>query len=238
MILFRCRLILRHSPVIEDYKQEAFLEEYLDSSRHITLETRIKICIQTPPEEHMTSSRRKFVDDIGSILSSGLDTDFTLVCEDKEFPCHRAILRARSEVFARTLSHNMQENEESRFIVHDSNPLAVEILLKHLYSGAIPANLDHHTVEILQLAEFFQLEELREECRLSLVRNLSVENAVTTMVHVDRFFHQDQTGMRDKVKEFIKLNAASVVDNEHWGKFVRTYPDMVTELFRAVIWTK
>merc|ERR1712192_394493 len=30
-------------------------------------------------------------------------------------------------------------------------------------------------------------------------------------------------------KEFIKLNAASVVDNEHWGKFVRTYPDMVTE---------
>ena len=132
----------------------------------------------------------------------------------------------------------MQENEESRFIVHDSSPLAVEILLKHLYSGAIPANLDQHTVEILQLAEFFQLEELREECRLSLVRNLSVENAVTTMVHVDRFFHQDQTGMRDKVKEFIKVNAASVVDNEHWGKFVRTYPDMVTELFRAVIWTK
>ena len=236
--MFCPRLILRHSPVIEDYKQDAFLDEFLDSSGHITLETRIKICIQTPPEEHMTPSRSKFVSDIGNILTSGLDTDFSLVCEDREFPCHRAILRARSEVFARTLCHNMQENEESRFVVHDSSPLAVEILLKHLYTGAIPPNLDQHTVEILQLAEFFQLEELREECRLSLVSNLTVENAVETLVHVDRFFHQDNTGMRDKVKEFIKVNAASVVEDEHWGKFVRTYPDMVTELFRAVIWTK
>jgi hypothetical protein len=119
--------------------------------------------------------------------------------------------------------------------VHDSSPVAVEAMLRHLYTGAIPAQLDRLSVEILQLADFFQLAELREECRLSLLRSLSVENAVSTLVHVDCYFQQDRTGMKDKVMEFIKLHAGLVVDNEHWAKFVRTYPDMVTEVFRAVI---
>ena len=230
-------MILRHSPVIEEYKQDAFLAEHLDRDQ-ITLETRIKVCIQTRPQEWMTASRRQFVADIASIQTTGLDADFTLVCDHQEFPCHRAILRARSEVFAKTLTHETQEKEENRFIVHDSSPVAVDALLTHLYTGAIPTDLDDMTVEILQLAEFFQLQELREECRLSLLRNLSVDNAVSTLVHVDTYFHQDITGMKDKVKDFIKLNAAKVVDNEHWSKFVRTYPDMVTEVFRAVIETK
>ena len=227
-------MILRHSPVFEDYKQDAFLAEFLTDG-HITLKAGIKICIGTQPREYMPAGRRRFVEDIATILDTGLDSDFSLICDDREFPCHRAILRARSEVFAKTFSHKMQENEESRFVIHDSSPVAVEALLKHLYTGAIPADLDNLTVEILQLAEFFQLGELREECRLSLLRNLGVENAVTTLVHVDCYFHQDGTGMKDKVKEFIRRNAAKVVDNEHWGKFVRSYPDMVTEVFRAVI---
>ena len=227
-------MILRHSVVVENYKKEAFLEEFLDHGT-ISLRTTIKICIQTPPEEYMTPARRKFVSDVGSILTSGHDSDFTLVCEDREFPCHRAILRARSQVFARTLAHQTQEAEQGRFVIHDSSTQAVEALLRHLYTGVIPEELDQMTVEILQLAEFFQLEELREACRQSLLANLTVENAVTTLVHVDCYFHQDSTGMKTKVKDFIKLNAGKVVDSEHWAKFVRTYPDMVTEVFRAVI---
>ena len=39
-------MILRHSPVFEDYKQDTFLAEFLTDG-HITLKAGIKICIGT-----------------------------------------------------------------------------------------------------------------------------------------------------------------------------------------------
>ena len=90
---------MRHSPVFGDYKQDAFLAEFLTDG-HITLKASIKICIGTQPREYMPAGRRRFVEDIATILDTGLDSDFSLICDDREFPCHRAILRARSDVFA------------------------------------------------------------------------------------------------------------------------------------------
>ena len=65
-------------------------------------------------------------------------------------------------------------------------------------------------------------------------RRLTAGNAVKTLVNLDKFA-ADDGAVKEKVIGFIKKNAREVVEVEDWKVFVKNYPDLVTDIVKAIV---
>ncbi len=101
------------SIVITKCKQENHAMDIVDNYQHAFAETLSK---------HLWTMRA--VD--GSC-------DATLVCSGKEFPAHRLVLCAHSDVFTRMLSGSMMEASSGRIKIEDTDPNVVETFIKYAY---------------------------------------------------------------------------------------------------------
>ena len=64
------------------------------------------------------SSMNQYIKDIEDIYVNGDFADFTIVCREKEFPCHQAILAGRSSVFHAMFSNDMEEKRKAKVSLH------------------------------------------------------------------------------------------------------------------------
>ena len=96
-----------------------------------------------------------------ALLQNGTLADFTFVVGEKEFAVHKAILAARSPVFARMFEHEMREQIESRLELTDVEVGVFEQLLCFIYTGEV-SELDKFALDLFSLADkvkrFFKLK--------------------------------------------------------------------------------
>ena len=78
----------------------------------------------------------RLLSDIKALLTS-VDNyaDFNIVCEGKNFPCHEAILRARSPVFDKMFLQKLKEWTTREMIMEDVKKETVGHLLEYIYTG-------------------------------------------------------------------------------------------------------
>ena len=67
----------------------------------------------------------------------------------------------------------------------DENPLIFKELLKFMYSGLTPENLDDIAIKLLPLADKYLLSELKQLCVTAIRRVLSVENITEVLQIAD-----------------------------------------------------
>ena len=111
-------------------------------------------------EQRSTSSghqefRDNFVDgsnslsgDLGDAFKSSDFTDMTIVCDKREFHCHKFMLAARSEVFAAMLRHEFLEKQSSRVDVKEIDAETMSLLLNYIYTGRVS---DFKSVSVVEL---------------------------------------------------------------------------------------
>ena len=75
-------------------------------------------------------------------------TDMTIVCDKREFHCHKFMLAARSEVFAAMLRHEFLEKQNSRVDVKEIDAETMELLLNYVYTGRVS---DFKSVSVVEL---------------------------------------------------------------------------------------
>lgn len=90
---------------------------------------------------------------------NGKFSDVTLLVGDKQFAAHKAILIARSPVFAAMFSHPTKELLENRATLHDIEANVFEDLLKHIYSGKV-SNLEENALDLFATADMVFLSGL------------------------------------------------------------------------------
>ena len=114
--------------------------------------------------------------------------------------------------------------------IEDASPEIVEALLHFMSQGLIPSDIDEKAVDLLELADMYEIELLSEVCLDSMVDNLSADNALQTFVTVDKLEHISNTDQRDKILDFIKKEKTHIVKGESWETFQKSYPSLVTEI--------
>ena len=82
----------------------------------------------------------------GIFASTGIAADVTLVIKKKEFPAHKAILAARSTVFAAMFQHDMREAASNRVGIVEIEPDIFQAVLRFIYTDQVDL-----TIEKLQL---------------------------------------------------------------------------------------
>jgi hypothetical protein len=91
--------------------------------------------------------------------------DIELIVKDKTFPAHRAILAARSQVFAAEFER-IQLDVPQQIRIDGVEPSTVEKFLHFIYTGEPMGTLEDEV--LLKLADHYQLATLADLCRDAL----------------------------------------------------------------------
>lgn len=129
-------------------------------------------------------------------------SDVTLVCGEREFPVHKAILSARSRVFQAMFEHKMLENERSRVEIEDIDGEIMYEILRFIYMGETQ-NLKKYADALLPAADKYCLERLKVQCEEMLCTTIDRENVADTLILADL---HSATQLRQQAIDFINTH--------------------------------
>jgi len=224
----QCRLYQADAGSFDDFLK--FFSKY----NKISVVATFRIYVGRKDYIKKNERERNFLTNIRSI--SDLDTlaDFTVVCEGREFKCHKVILASMSTVFkTMVLNDQFVEKQRNCVTIEKASADTVEAMLEFMSKGVVPSDIEEKAIDLIDLADRYNLQDLIEICESSLVDNLTIENVVETFIAID--LHVPGSQQRQKLLDFIKAEAAQVVKTPHWRKFVVKYPDLVTEIFLSAV---
>ena len=178
------------------------------------------------------ASTKKYMEDMGNVFHAGKYTDVTIVCQDREFPCHKAILTGRSSVFEAMFSHNFKEAEENKVeVVEDIDADTFEEMLIFMYSGKVE-NLKKNAANLMVVGEKYDLQDLKQMAEESLSLNLGVDNVLDVLV--TSYLH-NATNLKTLAMEFIGENAKKVSAQKEWREKMLMYPQMMADVMDVII---
>lgn len=181
----------------------------------VTLMSKTNYDITVPPSQ-MPQALEDF-------LGNRLFTDVTLVVDGKNLKAHKAILAARSPVFAAMFSTDMIEKRQDLVTITDVDYEVAEQILRYIYTdqARIEPTMAHR---LLAAADKYALLKLKAECEIAICENLTAATAVETVTLADR---HSASQLKAHALRFIQGNSGKVLDD---GDF----KSMITELYHAL----
>ncbi|CAL8132025.1 unnamed protein product [Orchesella dallaii] len=120
---------------------------------------------------------------LGALVNDPETADVTILTklDSTKLMAHKAILSARSPVFAKMFITKMRESKENSVVIKDFENEIVMGMLEWMYTGQTRL-LNKKAADLLQIAEKYDLEGLKKDCENILVGKLSVINAAKLLV--------------------------------------------------------
>lgn len=144
-----------------------------------------EVSVAADPEPRMREPQHSLSEDLGSLFENQRFSDVTFSVDGKELRAHKAILSARSAVFAAMFQHEMAERVQNRVVVTDLDYDVFREMLAYVYTGEAP-NIESATAELLVAADKYDLRGLKVKCERVLCGALNAENAVDILELADR----------------------------------------------------
>ncbi|XP_055356607.1 speckle-type POZ protein-like [Paramacrobiotus metropolitanus] len=122
--------------------------------------------------------------DLKRLRESQTLSDCTLVCADREFPVHRAILAAQSPVFAAMFQNGQysettpklsRRSKQGVLYIDDIGADILDALLDFAYTRA-PLQATNLT-ELWHAANTYDMDDLRAECVRRMISSITPDNA-------------------------------------------------------------
>jgi len=168
--------------------------------------------------------------DISAIFDNGRFSDCTVVCDSREFHCHKNILSARSTVFEAMFTHDMTENRSSLVDIVDLDGDIVNDMINYIYSGRVE-NLDQKADRLISAAEKYDLGELKGLCETALCDNINTDNVLDLLVLADLHC---ASSVRNLALKFIVDNGKEIVSQCGWRDKLKSYPEIMADMFEAM----
>lgn len=172
----------------------------------------------------------KLSHDLGSLLECEKLSDVVLMVGTKEFRAHKAILAARSRVFAAMFEHNMKEKRLNKVVITDVTDAVLKEMLRFIYTGKVQ-NLPNMADSLLAAADKYDLDRLKVMCEEALCGSLTVENAASILILAD--LHSAEQ-LKAQTLEYINTHASEVTETSSWSDLIQSHPYLVAEAFRAL----
>ena len=163
------------------------------------------------------------------------DVTLTITQEEGDSPtqvnlyAHKAILAARSPVFARMFSHDMQESVTNTIKLSDIEPEVLKELLTYIYTSESP-NIKTHAASLLYHAQKYQLVHLKALCEQRLSYDLQIDNAARILLLADAWNAEQ---LKRNALLFINEHGYEVQLTEEW-KDIKKSAEILNDLFTTM----
>ena len=141
-----------------------------------------------------SKQRQTILHTMNSFRKTRAFCDIVLLVEDRRLAAHTVVLAASSPYFktrfTSDLTHERERNElEVKLPEFDPSLDRIEELLNFVYTGEIEMT-DRNVGEMLALADFYDIANLKEFCAEFLLRRLKPSNCLSTQMLADRYHHE------------------------------------------------
>lgn len=178
---------------------------------------------------NVTKSTVQLSNDFNNLLCGGIGSDFTIILADNQtkFAVHKVMLAARSEVFKAMLT--FPGNKEESLTIKDFDFNAVAVMLEYIYTGVVDQKvLRENAPDILQIADYYILDELRSRCESAMAENMDVENAMDVLVFADKY---NCNWLKQVTVHFITCNRKAVMDTSAFKETCEAHPNLIVDLY-------
>lgn len=151
-------------------------------------------------------------------------TDFTIQCDDENFPCHRLILSSRSSVLRAMLQPHTKEAHSAKLVISDASKECVKWLLEYIYTDTC-SELSKNALEVFFIADKYNVEGLKAKAIMELMEQVNVENAADLYIKVHPYMNCQE--FLSFLSKFIKANLTEVKDTEGWKKLTKDHLNLV-----------
>jgi len=166
-----------------------------------------------------------------ALLASGQLCDMVVSAGGERIEAHKAILAARSPVFASMFSCPMRESAGGEVLLDDLPAPTVRALLTFLYTGeAAQVAGDEQTTALLKAAHRFQVPGLVRRCAQALAECLTVETAA------DRLETAELIGcaeLKSQCLDYIAAHVSEVQSTESYSKMAERRPALLKDILGA-----
>ncbi|XP_049796215.1 serine/threonine-protein phosphatase 6 regulatory ankyrin repeat subunit A-like isoform X2 [Schistocerca nitens] len=168
--------------------------------------------------------------DLGALLDAGDAAVVTLLAGDTQLVAHRAVLAARSPVFADMFRRVTVEGSSSQLVLSDTEGPVLRQVLAYLYTLQVP-QLPSMAPKLLVAADVYGLSVLKAHCEQQVVSQLSVETAAAAGVIAIR---HSANRLKLAAVAFIKAHLLRVMATQGWAEAVVNDPQTVVELTHLI----
>lgn len=186
--------------------------------------------------ETALSLRLQECDKYKALLDDSKHTDVTINVGDKQLRAHKAILAAKSSVFAAMFNSDMLESNNSSVNIVDYSYEAVKEMLTFMYTGMLQFVDDEKDSKLLPLrllvaADKYDLPGLKLLCEKKLGDNLTSNNVISLLEFADKC---NANNLKDRAVNYIVENAHDIVHGEKFQKYGEDHADIVCQILRMV----
>ena len=150
------------------------------------------------------------------IFQEALDqpSDVTLVVENgKEFQAHRHVLSKASPFFDKLLNSDMKEANEGIVRLEMVTESSLRDILEFIYTGSVQISTEDNARELIAIADYFLLSEVKTIAGRILMRNLNVLNCISIYRFAEIYRCEE---LISDTKKFILANFTSVAKTEEF----------------------
>ncbi|XP_065202488.1 speckle-type POZ protein-like [Planococcus citri] len=171
--------------------------------------------------------------DFISLLNNSEFSDVVLLTKNKEYPAHKAILAARSPVFATMFKKGQESGKKiKRVDITDlRDEKTVDEMLRYIYTGKCE-NIRELADDLLTAANKYGLSGLEKMCMKTLCKNLTIENAANMLLLADKH-HANE--LKPKIIRFIAEKYVQVSNTTDWKHIARTKPEYIHEVCQLLL---
>ena len=136
----------------------------------------------------------------------------------------------RSDVFRAMLTReNVLENTICEAEVNDFESDIVSDFLHFLYSDEVVDPALYNSVDLLLLADKYNVEDLRKECEKALIKSISILNAISFLSTASRI---QAPLLVERSASFIFKNLDNLVNSDDWREMVKSNPEAMDHIFK------
>jgi len=182
---------------------------------------------QVHVETTLTIPPSSFESDLEGLLSNESTSDFKIVVQDKPLYTLRGLLTTRSAHFRTMLASGFKESSAPEMTLSEESFEAVRAVLLYLHVDKLEVD-DEHAVEVLQLAERWDLPRLNSLAQAYITRRITAETVCALLTSADRL---NAAELRATCLRFILHNFGPVQES---GKFASLDKDLLCEVIQSI----
>lgn len=172
--------------------------------------------------------KNKILQDFKSLFLKQENCDVILKVKGQEFPAHKAILIARSPVFASMFRNDMKEKETGILDIEDGDPSTFSDFLCFFYCIEADNLSEKNVFSLFTAADKYDVPDLRAKCIEFMKKMLSID---TFCEVITLALQHNETELINFSTKFFLKNAPEIVRTVKWQSFLIENPVQSNELF-------
>jgi len=221
----KVRTQMRHYEPWQDYCTDYFC--LTNSAKTLVLRVQLIVPVGNSHLAMEKESARMLTDFKSLLQKSNNYYDFTISCEGEDFPCHEAVLRARSTVLDRMFEQKMREVSTRKMTVDDVSKSTMEEVLEFIYTGHISKDVVS-MAELIYMGDKYSLPGLLELC-IHKFPEVKDEKVVDILIQADKHNLRD---LKVVALQRILMNKSKFVNEELMEKMY-SIPGLLMELLKS-----